>query len=203
MKDGESYARRQHQFTRRHSGFEKTKTGLFSRKSTFTPIPGPDKTEPPARFSADIRLPNPAILTCNKSLPLKVLIKKLGTSTEQLYLQSLQVELIGYTHVRAQWLDRTESSSWVVFSQSSMGVPIGSPADGEGTEHFLPEHYWADKPLPNTVSPSFQTCNISRRYELQVMVGLGYATPQSGQVSMIPSRLHSPSQDSILFPYPC
>ncbi|KAI7650761.1 hypothetical protein KC318_g16198 [Hortaea werneckii] len=33
---------------------------------------------------------------------------------------------------------------------------------------------WRGQPLPNTVAPSFETCNISRHYEVDVRVGLSY-----------------------------
>ena len=53
-----------------------------------------------------------------------------------------------------------------------MAEPLSSPNDAAGTEVEVSEDYWEDRPLPDTVTPSFATCNISRSYELKVRVGL-------------------------------
>ncbi|KAK7550517.1 arrestin [Phyllosticta paracitricarpa] len=169
--DGEVYARRQHQFNPKL-------------------IPGPERKKPP-RFSIDARLPNPAILTLNDDLPLRVLVKQLNERTEPVYLQMFQIELIGYTQVRAHEIMRTESNSWIIASFSNMAIPLGAPSDVPGTEVPINPEYWSDKPLPNTVAPTFETCNLSRYYELEVRVGLGYATYRHGldQLIVLPLRL--------------
>lgn len=149
---------------------------------------GPDLV----RFSVDARLPNPAILTLNEDLPLRVLIKQINERNDPVYLQMLQIELVGYTHVRAHELTRTESNSWIIASFSNMAIPIGAPSDVAGTETPINPEYWSDKPLPNSVSPSFDTCNISRSYELEVRVGLGYGSYKHGQDQLVVLPLRLP-----------
>ncbi|KAK7550952.1 arrestin [Phyllosticta citricarpa] len=194
--DGEVYARRQHQFNpklipgpERKSSF----LGKLKEKSGSAP-PSPVASTPPIeppRFSIDARLPNPAILTLNDDLPLRVLVKQLNERTEPVYLQMFQIELIGYTQVRAHEIMRTESNSWIIASFSNMAIPLGAPSDVPGTEVPINPEYWSDKPLPNTVAPTFETCNLSRYYELEVRVGLGYATYRHGldQLIVLPLRL--------------
>jgi hypothetical protein len=144
-----------------------------------------------ARFTVDTRLPNPAILTCGKDIPLRVIIRNMSERNKNVYLQMLQIELIGYTKVRAHEVQRTESNSWIIASFSNMAIPLGSPSDPVGTETPINPEYWSDKPLPNTVAPTFQTCNISRFYELEVRVGLGYGSYKHGedQFVVLPLRL--------------
>jgi len=103
----------------------------------------------------------------------------------------LQVELIGYTKVRAHEVSRTESNSWILCSFSNMAIPIGSPSDPVDTEIPINAEYWSGKLVPNTVSPSFTSCNISRLYELEVRVGLGYGSYKHGedQLIVLPLRL--------------
>ena len=84
----------------------------------------------------------------------------------------LQIELIGYTHVRAQDLVRKESGSWILLSQSSVNMPLGKSNEPVGKEWTVDSSMWDRIPLPNSVAPSFDTCNISRTYELEVRVGL-------------------------------
>jgi hypothetical protein len=130
-----------------------------------------------------VRLPNPAILTCGQPASLRILIKHHSPRTRPLYLQSLQIEVIGHTNIQAHGFAKKVSGSWVIFSRSNMQYVIGSPNDEPETETELSDHLWANLPLPDTVSPSFVTCNIVRSYELIVSVGLSYGNPQSGQVS--------------------
>ena len=101
----------------------------------------------------------------------------------------LQIELISFTKVRAHELRRTECGSWVILSLSNMRVQLGTSADEVGTEVVVDNAYWKDKPLPNTVAPSFETCNISRHYELEVRVGLAYGSPTTLRVSRFISIL--------------
>ncbi|KAI9055809.1 hypothetical protein LZ554_000749 [Drepanopeziza brunnea f. sp. 'monogermtubi'] len=162
----ESFARRPFQFQAGLAGQPK-KPSMFKKK----PTPLSD-TAPQGEI--DARLPSPAILTCNEPLPLRLIVRKLNESAEQVFLVSLQVQLFGYTEVRAQDIARTEMSTWVLMSLSGLSIPVGSPSDAVKTETVIDSAPWDRIPLPNTVAPSFGTCNLTRRYELEVRVGLGY-----------------------------
>ncbi|KAI1914852.1 hypothetical protein LOZ12_004069 [Ophidiomyces ophidiicola] len=163
--DKETFARRQHQFSR-FPNIQEEK-GFFRKTS----VKSQDTSTPP-KFSVDARLPSPAIITCNEPLPLRVLVKKLEEFSETLYLQLFQIELIGYTHLRAHDLSRKQSSSWVITSRSNLNVPLGSADNPVGKEWKIDSRMWNQIPLPNSVAPSFDTCNISRSYELEVRVGI-------------------------------
>lgn len=191
--DGEAYARRQHQFIENAVSVSSKKPGLFDRKGSSSSIP-PSPTLPgsvPPRISIDARLPNPAVLTCNQDLPLRLLMKNVSERTKGVYLQMLQIELIGYTKVRAHEVSRVESNSWILCSFSNMAIPIGMPSDPIDQEIPINPEYWSDKPIPNTVPPTFATCNLSRHYELEVRVGLGYGSYKHGedQLVVLPLRL--------------
>ena len=155
----------------------------YARKSSiFKKKPTPMSDTAP-RGEVEARLPSPAILTCNEPIPLRLIVRKLNESPEHVFLMSLQVNLIGETEVRAQDVMRTESNSWVLMSLSGLSMPIGSPSDKVRTETVVDSSLWDRIPLPNTVAPSFHTCNLTRRYELEVRVGLGYGVPGDIQVS--------------------
>ncbi|EON67107.1 hypothetical protein W97_06360 [Coniosporium apollinis CBS 100218] len=194
--DGEAYARRQHQFNPDIVTKAKSKQswlgGMFGPNSPKEPDLQPSTPRPPPRFMVDARLPNPAILTCNDDIPLRIIIKQLSERTEMLFLQNLQVELIGYTKIRAHEMIRQESNSWIVISLSNMAMPLGTPADTIGTESEINREYWQRRPLPNTVAPTFDTCNISRFYELEVRLGLGYGSYKQGQDQLVVLPLRLP-----------
>lgn len=158
---------------------------LFGKKSS---DPAPRGADAPL-VSVDARLPEPAVLTCNQDIPLSIILKRLNSSSDPVYLQSLQVSLNANTKVRAHDVFRTEQNSWIIMSKSNMGMLIGSKADPEGTEVVINDSLWRGQILPNTVAPSFETCNIARSYFLDVRVGLSCSGPtHGGKVSK--SKMH-------------
>lgn len=179
--DQETFARRTLQFAKRFNVPEKT--GLFSKSKAS--LNTNTDADPPSMV-VDVRLPQPAIITCSQHLPLRILIKKTNNASEQVYLQMLQIELVSYSQIRARELHRDEASTWLVMSKANMRIPIGKPEDPAQTEWQVDPSLWNSLPLPNTLPPSFDTCNISRRYELDVRVGLGHGTPGGPHVSLQP-----------------
>ncbi|KAF2231681.1 arrestin [Viridothelium virens] len=178
----ETYARRTFQFsqTTRAVGGRKGSDSIDS--SAVQEIP---------QVRVDARLPNPPVLTCNEDVPLRVLVTRINKFSEHLFLQSLQIELSGYTHVRAHEIGRKESTSWLIMSMSNMGIPIGNASDVVGSEIPLNREYWDQRPLPNTVAPSFETCNLARTYEIEIRIGLscGSAKDHRPQTVVLPLRI--------------
>lgn len=172
----ETFARRPHAFKAGLSGYAK-KSSMWKKQ------PKPISETPPSVL-VDARLPSPAILTCNAPIPLRILVKKQAESPETLYLLSLQIDLIGHTYVRAQDVTRTETNTWVVMSLAGLTRPIGSPSDPVGTETIIDSSLWDHIKLPSTVTPSFDTCNLTRGYEVEVRLVLGFGHPGEIQVSL-------------------
>ena len=186
--DGEAYGRRQHVFQPLAPGASQRRSSFFSGlrgKSDQPALPDPSQPLEPVRVSVDARLPNPPILTCNADIPLKLILKQLSDRKDQVYLQTLQIELKGFTYLRAHEVSKVQTHSWIVCSHSNLAMPLGSPGDAPGTESQISPELWFKFPLPNTVAPSFTTCNIERRYELEIRAGLGYGSAIQGKVSMI------------------
>ncbi|TAQ90922.1 hypothetical protein B7494_g818 [Chlorociboria aeruginascens] len=170
-------------FARRPYDFQsvqayRRKSSVFSKKSA--PL---SDTAP--KGEVDARLPSPAILTCNDPLPLRILVRKTRESAEQVLLTSVHAELWGYTDVRAQDVTRTEKSNWPILNLNSLSIPVGKPGDALGTETIVNKELWDRIPLPNTIAPSFETCNLARRYELEIRVGLGYGVREEIQPQTI------------------
>lgn len=131
---------------------------------------------------------------------MRLIVKRSNASNEPLFLQSLHIQLHGITHISANEMKREESSNWVIMSRSNMGFPLSSSnVKGErndATEIVLDSGLWKRHPLPNSVSPSFQTCNISRKYELEVQVGIGFGNSHAKNVSLPPCVRRWPKTDS-------
>ena len=180
----ETYARRQHQF----QAFQSLpKKGLFKSVVQQT---APE--HPPLSFKVDARLPNPAILTCHRPVPLRVLVERLNNNPAAIYLNMIQIELIGKTTVRAQDLNREESGSWVLVSIANLNTPLDVSSKKGSKEVALPSRLWDTVVLPNTVIPSFETCNLSRRYEIEIRVGITHGTSDGARPELIVLPLRLP-----------
>ena len=130
----------------------------------------------PPSIGVEGRLPDPAIIYCNEVLPLRILITRQNDSRANVFLQSLHIELLGYTGIRAQELRRSEVTSWIIMTSSDMKIPIKeSSRSGQGDRVLEVEpRLWSQRPLPNTVTPTFETCNLARTYSLDVKIGLSW-----------------------------
>ncbi|KAK1756821.1 hypothetical protein QBC47DRAFT_377726 [Echria macrotheca] len=163
---------------------------------TVQPPPSPSAASPSIEMSA--RLPHPAILTCNKPVPLRLLAKKLAPVDADVFLIALQIDLIGQTIVRCQDLIHTEVTRWVVVSRHGLSIPVSRPGDALNSEIVLPDTIWRDIPLPNTVMPSFVACNLNRDYQLEVKLGLAWGKPLTSsfkgktRLSDVPQEIHLP-----------
>lgn len=154
-------------------------------------------TDQPPSVEVSARIPHPSILTCNKPIPLRILAKKLVDSHAECYLVSIQIDLVGTTTVRCQDILNNEETRWVVASRSGLAVPLQTgPDDAVGTETEINKTLWANSPLPNTVMPSFVTCNLKRSYALELKLGVSWGKPP-GATAAIPDEASSSPSTSI------
>lgn len=131
-------------------------------------------TDAPPKGELEARLPQPSILMCNQPIPLRLILRKLNSSPDFLVIVSCTVHILVKLKVRVNEVVKFVNSSWVLANLNGLSVQIGSPNDREGTECIIDNFLWNSLLLPSTVSPSFQTCNLSRNYELEVRIELGY-----------------------------
>ncbi|KAF4310508.1 putative arrestin domain-containing protein [Botryosphaeria dothidea] len=145
-----------------------------------------------ASILVDARLPKPAIIFCNHDIPLDITIRKVNAFSGQLYLQSFQITLIGYTQIQTQAATRRKVDTWVVTSNCNLDIPIGYPEDGIGAHMALPPALWRFKAVPPSVTPSFHVCGVSRTYELEITLGLTYESPHSSRPGTVWLPLRQP-----------
>ncbi|KAK3325804.1 hypothetical protein B0H66DRAFT_549420 [Apodospora peruviana] len=203
----EAYARRPFAFrprsprpvleTRKRTSFFSGRHGGSSQAPSPSPTPdgnldvpgSPSASTAAPSIEMSARLPHPAILTCNKPIPLRLIAKKvIPTDATEVFLIALQINLLGKTNVRCQDLVNTETTSWVVLSKQGLQIPLSRSGDPVGTELVIPDALWSNVPLPNTVMPSFVTCNLGREYQLEVKVGLAWGKPPPASTSLFPGK---------------
>ena len=66
---------------------------------------------------------------------------------------------------------------------ANLQVPLGTTSTPIDKDVEIDVEMWSRVPLPNTVPPSFETCNLSRYYELDISVGLVYGTKGNMKVN--------------------
>ena len=75
----------------------------------------------------------------------------------------------------------------MIVSQAHIDKALNNNVGGSGSNILdVDPMLWKQRPLPNTVSPSFTTCNITRRYELEVKAGLSWGSAQKINVGLDP-----------------
>jgi hypothetical protein len=178
----EAFARRPFTFKPKTPGAPEKKKSSFFRKADDSKTDSSSSTSPdggvPPSIEMSARLPHPPILTCNKPIPLRLVAKKLVDSPEEAFLVSFEVVLIGITEVRCHNIFNRRVNHWVVAANPNVNIPLtSSPTDEVGKELVVPDDIWGSKPLPNTVAPSFVSCNLTRRYELEIKLGVAWGKP--------------------------
>lgn len=158
--------------------------GLFGSKKPAAP------TGPLPAFTLDARLPNPAILTRGNALPLRLILNNQAQNAPPLIMWSLHIELIAHTYLRAGNMWREEPQSLMLLSRERLGIPIESIGKAAAGEVVVDDSLWRGLIVPMHLAPTFETCNIRRRYELEVRVGLGHGPFNPASVSCAQILMH-------------
>lgn len=107
----------------------------------------------------------------NRKVALHLTVQKLNPNSCDLLLQSFQILLVGYTDIKAGTTKSTEMSSHTIQSLSNLGMMVFPACQEVGSIHTIDSALWYSKTLPDFVVPSFDACNVSRRYELEISLG--------------------------------
>ncbi|RYN99218.1 hypothetical protein AA0120_g1799 [Alternaria tenuissima] len=147
---------------------------------------------PPAQISISAHfLPDYSILR-NRHMMIRLSISKLNEFAYSLYLQSFQMLLVGYTDVKAKGpsLMNTQISCWTIQSMSNLGLPVLHYSESVSTEKYIDRSLWEGEALPDTIVPSFDSCGLARRYELDISMGFQCrdTKDQAGRILLVQLR---------------
>ncbi|KAH6621871.1 hypothetical protein C7974DRAFT_414556 [Boeremia exigua] len=107
----------------------------------------------------------------HRGVKMDLSITKLNQHPQNLYLQSFQMLLVGYTDIRAGTATHGHMSFWTLQSLSNVGLQIFSASDPSGKQSKIDSRLWDNVVLDESVVPDFATCNLERRYELEILMG--------------------------------
>jgi hypothetical protein len=106
-------------------------------------------------------------------------VTKTNRHLGDLYLQSFQILLVGYTDITAQGAKNTQMTFWMIQSMSNIGLQIFDEDDDPGKVREVHKTLWEDKRLDEAIVPSFEACNVARRYEIEILLGFQCGSPKS------------------------
>jgi hypothetical protein len=104
---------------------------------------------------------------------MRLKVKRLHPYPHSIYLASFQLLLFGYTISRAGTARNEHLSCWTIQTSSNLRITIfDAEEDNDGEmERDVDPTLWEGKRLPYEAVPTFEACNVARRYELEVSMG--------------------------------
>lgn len=115
-------------------------------------------------------------------------------------MTSLQIDLIGTTELRSHTIFNRKVNRWVVTTANNLNIPLCTNSDSKSDEFVIPDDIWRNVALPNTIAPSFATCNLNRKYEMELKVGLSWGKAKTDFMSKNPFGGNQPIPQTIWLP---
>ena len=129
----------------------------------------------------EARLPNPPILVPTEPIPLTFILKRDEGSQGVVYVRSIQVMLGTTTFIAAQGYRRELGYLLPLVNAGNLNITL-PPNQNEITIHpgelLQQDANFNGLALPDTVPPSFRTCNIARKYTLVLQMGVSASSNQ-------------------------
>ncbi|KAK9473070.1 uncharacterized protein V1510DRAFT_393579 [Dipodascopsis tothii] len=174
------FVRRQHQF---RSVSQTVSTTV--RRGLFGKMRGPSRTvsmTPGEEFIVEVTMPYPPILVPLEPIPLKIyVLKKDGSEPPKVFLRQMRVHLVCTTRVAAHEYHKEVVLGLPLLEARDLSVASkrsSRPADQLPPERAHEAEFdarkWAQAVIPDMVPPEFKTCNIERKYALEVTLGLSH-----------------------------
>ena len=104
---------------------------------------------------------------------MRIILKKLDEFPHPIIIRGLQLRLLSKTHIECFDLQRDVFGNLEFFSNFDLRVPVGAEASTPDRELEVDSAVWRDCRLPTSVAPTFMSCNISRAYLLELIIGVG------------------------------
>ncbi|KAE8382869.1 hypothetical protein BDV26DRAFT_288172 [Aspergillus bertholletiae] len=126
----------------------------------------------PLAYQVDVELLNGQSLLLGYPIPLKIKLTKLGNRECFVWLNDFQTMLVGTTETYASGLVEKDTQFRVIQTMSNIHHVVCHDRALTGAELSIGDNLWSKHRLPIALTPSFETCNISQTYKLEVRLGL-------------------------------
>lgn len=132
-------------------------------------------------------MPHPSVIIPDDDLPIRLSCIVLQGDADDLHLDFLRLQIHALLEVRTQGSTSTHTSTTLILEQTHIDTKltfVGQPVATTSLDDSL----WRQARLPERFTPSFETCNVTQRYELHVIVGI-MQKDRTGHVSLASSNV--------------
>ncbi|KAK9461415.1 uncharacterized protein V1516DRAFT_675889 [Lipomyces oligophaga] len=147
-----------------------------SSRTTYTREVGP-------AFYFEARMPDARIIVPGELIPLKLYITAPNSIhfTVPIFLHRLCINLVATTELMADINRKTSVLMLNIANIENMSLKMGTSNQSRNQQQDLEAEFnlakWAEfLVLPDTVPPTFKTCNISRSYNLEVLADISHGS---------------------------
>lgn len=95
-----------------------------------------------------------------------------STTSNNITLYDFQSMIFETTEVRARGAVERLTRSWIVQTMANLQQPFTTPSD-ERNRGSVDDSLWRPWAVPLFLTPTFETCNVSRDYKLEIRLGIG------------------------------
>ncbi|RHZ43069.1 uncharacterized protein CDV56_100491 [Aspergillus thermomutatus] len=149
--------------------------GPKDRKTVICTSEGSDLLYPPLFYEIEAEILNGPFLLLGHPIALRVKTMNMNDCNNAIYLHNFQSMLIETTEVRARGSMQSLTRSWVIQTAANLRqplVPEYSPT--VRSLLILNGSLWSRHRVPLHLTPTFETCNLSRSYKLEIRLGIGF-----------------------------
>jgi hypothetical protein len=133
----------------------------------------------------EARLPNPAIVVPTEPIPLTLILKRDSGSQGVVYIRSVQIMLGITTFLAAQGFRRELGYLLPILNAGNLNITLAATQNEisiNPADLLQQGHSAKGLSLPDTVPPSFRTCNIARKYTLVLQMGVAAASSSPPEI---------------------
>jgi hypothetical protein len=130
---------------------------------------------PPLTYEVEVELQNGPFLLLGHPIALGVKIMHMNGEKNAISLQDFQTMLRETTEIRARGSIQSFTRSWVIQTMTNLHQPLvaaNRPTVGSVLE--LDDRLWSRHCVPVHLAPTFETCNLIRRYKLEIRLGIEF-----------------------------
>lgn len=130
-----------------------------------------DSTHITTTYQIAIELGGGGQLILGRRVPINVHVTEIGTTGQNIILNDYQVMLIQKTVTRVGTQSKVHHLFRTLRTVSNLNVETSVAEKPRKTTVTLADNLWGAMNLPTDITPTFETCNISRSYKLEVRLG--------------------------------
>ncbi|KAF9884784.1 hypothetical protein FE257_001274 [Aspergillus nanangensis] len=130
-------------------------------------------------YQVDIKLASSGCIFLGRPIPLKVYITRMKGIECEVFLNDYQSMLIETTNIQALGHFETRKHCQVIQTVSNMGQSVSPRNTPIQSSLCIHDDLWKAHRLPYNLTPTFETCNISRNYKLEIRLGLQFEMPHT------------------------